>query len=208
LATTTRAFIALTLSIWALADRPMGARDNARLRIVLNLEDFASLVSPTLNDAATEVRQVFTHAGIHVVWVYGTRRANAPSDGQPHVSVQILSHDMVERKSVGEGIPSRVLGTAAREICRVSIFYDRIAALENPVSEGAGRGVLLGRVIAHEIGHVLLPPESHSDAGIMRGTFNLRPQIVPLFTEEQAETIRSTLSERHPCVGPPGRYSN
>src|SRR5262249_14978511 len=157
------------------------------------------LAGPTLNDAANEVTQIFIQAGIQVVWSYGTRRTDGPSDGQPHVWVQILNHERVERKGAAEGIPSTVLGQAAREICRVSIFYDRVAALTNPLSEGAGQGVLLGRVIAHEIGHLVLPPESHSGAGIMRGTFDLRPPIIPLFTEDQARTLRSTLSERHQC---------
>jgi hypothetical protein len=176
------------------------ARDNINLRMLLNVEDFASLASSTLNDAANEVSQVFIHAGIRVVWVYGTGRAHASSDGHPHVWVQILNHEMAERKSAAERIPSTVLGQAAREVCRISIFNDRVAALDNPLAEGAGHGVLLGRVIAHEIGHLVLPPESHSGAGIMRGTFDLRPKMVPLFTVEQEEAIRLTLLDRRPCV--------
>ena len=46
------------------------------------------------------------------------------------------------------------------------LFYDRILALQSP------RRMLftvLGRVLAHEITHLLLPMQGHSDYGLMRG---------------------------------------
>jgi hypothetical protein len=53
--------------------------------------------------------------------------------------------------------------------------------------------VLLGRVIAHGIGHVLLPNQKHAPNGIMRA--NLESEYVGFFsfTREQAASIRAAI---------------
>lgn len=46
------------------------------------------------------------------------------------------------------------------------IFYDRVVALQPSTSV---LFAMLGRVLAHEIIHLLLPQEKHSALGLMRG---------------------------------------
>jgi hypothetical protein len=41
---------------------------------------------------------------------------------------------------------------------------------------------ILGLVVAHELGHVLLPAGSHSDTGVMKGGANLWGKIAHEFT--------------------------
>jgi uncharacterized protein YqgC (DUF456 family) len=47
-------------------------------------------------------------------------------------------------------------------------FYDRIKEV-TITTIGADAGLILGHVIAHEIGHLLLPYNSHAQTGLMRG---------------------------------------
>jgi len=47
-----------------------------------------------------------------------------------------------------------------------TVFADRIASAAARV--GVDRGTLLGRVLAHEVGHLLLGHGYHGDAGVMR----------------------------------------
>ena len=62
------------------------------------------------------------------------------------------------------------------------------------------QGVILGNVIAHEIGHILLGPGSHSETGIMSFPWG-RKQLLDasrgllLFTPEQARNILSKLDD-------------
>ena len=49
-------------------------------------------------------------------------------------------------------------------------------------------------LLAHEIGHVLLPDHSHSPVGIMRATWEDRIVNVPGFTDEQGATMRALLA--------------
>jgi hypothetical protein len=52
----------------------------------------------------------------------------------------------------------------------------------------------LGRVLAHELGHQLLPGCQHSKTGIMSAKVDLRSPTVPRFTAEQGASIRTLLT--------------
>ena len=53
--------------------------------------------------------------------------------------------------------------------------------------------VVLGWVIAHEIGHLLLPANSHSKFGIMQASVDFRMAGLHVFTDRQADAIRAAL---------------
>jgi hypothetical protein len=197
MANTKRIWVAVTVCLAAVTVNPAARTKHAEVTIVLHVEDFASLLSSTRVRAEQEVTEVFMQGGVHVRWVDGRRPAK-PLDEQPHVSVQILNGRMGQQKRATDGIAADVLGLSARELCRVWIFYDRVEALTNP-RPGGDRGEILGRVIAHEIGHLLLPAPSDSQTGIMRGGFDLYAPIRPLFTANEAAAIRSTLAEHGYC---------
>jgi hypothetical protein len=99
---------------------------------------------------------------------------------------------MAERKIWKERIEDDVLGQANRESGNVYIFVDRIAAVAVRNAQDYVR--VLGLVIAHEMGHVMLPPPGHSSAGIMSATTNLASKTVKRFTPEQAANVRSMLA--------------
>ena len=88
-----------------------------------------------------------------------------------HVRVLLLCQEMAARKIERDAIPANVLGRAAGPTGRAYILTHRIAAVAARHRRDFDR--LLGRVIAHEVGHLLLPPYSHSASGIMRETLDL-----------------------------------
>lgn len=63
---------------------------------------------------------------------------------------------------------SQALGLAAWEgdDAAAFIFYDRVLARR---TQKTGLAAMLGRVMAHEIAHLLLGPQSHTEIGLMRG---------------------------------------
>jgi hypothetical protein len=82
-----------------------------------------------------------------------------------------------------------------------SVYYQsaqRLAKLDNAEFEIP---VILGCVIAHEIGHLLLGPGSHSPSGIMQPQWE-RKQVQQamtgrlLFTAEQSQVIRAQAQSR------------
>ena len=67
--------------------------------------------------------------------------------------------------------------------------------------EYIGKGHILGHVIAHEFGHLLLNLDSHSPTGIMRGMWDTNDFAAAtygdlLFTPQQAEVIRVDVARR------------
>jgi hypothetical protein len=101
---------------------------------------------------------------------------------------------MTERKTHDQGIGDNVLGVALNVTRRAYIFRSRIARFA--LIKGQDGNTLLGRVIAHEVGHLLMPFDSHSTDGIMCG--DLVAQRTRLrFNPVQGETIRARLVNAH-----------
>jgi len=84
--------------------------------------------------------------------------------------------------------------------CSVAgVYYDRVTSL----SGGATASVptLMGRVMAHEIGHILLGPGAHSRTGIMRAFWADRELSTAAsremaFTAEQSRRMKSRLAQQ------------
>ena len=96
-------------------------------------------------------------------------------------------------KAAMEHLGTDVIGQGAPFIGRAYIYYDRVLHLRpNPPRDLAST---LGDVIAHELGHLLLPP-GHSTLGIMRPSINMTSRRVETFTENEAVQLRSLLRER------------
>jgi hypothetical protein len=89
-----------------------------------------------------------------------------------------------------EQLGTDVMGQGAPSIGRAYIYYDRVVAFR-PI---APRDIptTLGDVMAHELGHLILPP-GHSSVGIMRPTINMMSRRVETFNESEAREIQSRL---------------
>jgi hypothetical protein len=68
-------------------------------------------------------------------------------------------------------------------------LYDRVEFVAHRYH--VKREILLGYVIAHELGHLLLPPHSHSETGVMRACLDLELAAAKRlqFTREQGVLI-------------------
>ena len=72
------------------------------------------------------------------------------------------------------------------------IFYDTIN--EFAQAQGKAESAVLALVIAHEIGHLLLPEPAHADEGIMRAPWDGDALDGLLFTASEGELIRQRLN--------------
>lgn len=75
---------------------------------------------------------------------------------------------------IGPEITNRSLGVAffkANRDSRGTIFLSRVRALQAPYASRIELGRLLGCVLAHEIGHLLLNTKAHSPEGTMVAHF-------------------------------------
>ena len=91
---------------------------------------------------------------------------------------------------------SEASGYAIGDLALVQLQYLQ----ELPTPSEYIRDLMLGRVIAHEIGHALLGPE-HSSQGIMQARWGdeqlLRAASELVFTPDQEKALRLEVKARH-----------
>ena len=170
-----------TIQAVAAEDRPV--------TLVLHVEDYARVPAADRSAAQAEVTRIYAAAGVRTVWATGNDYSDAPG---LHLRVILFSRDVAMPAIRAEAVPGSVLGLAVREAGRAYILTHRIANLAQ--RHGDEFRWLLGRVLAHEVGHLVLPDHSHSDQGIMRANVGVRSKSDREFTTEQAVVIRSILS--------------
>jgi hypothetical protein len=179
------------------------AQDSQNALIVkVQVDDNAHVSRTDLAKAQARATAAYRTAGIAVFWSTGPRPdAGWESTAFPSVEVRvvIVPHDMAEKKCREEGLGVDVMGVAISAVTEARgriayVFYDRIErvaiARRIPIARG------LGHVMAHEIGHLLLGVNSHSDQGLMSQKWNPREQQVQTFTSGQVQIILNRFTTR------------
>lgn len=178
-------------------------------RLVFRVYDYAHVNRRELGAAEGVAREIFADAGVETAWVdcplskeesrqYEYRGCQSEM-GAEDVVLRILPGSMAKRLQVG-GEP---LGFGqdcpeAEPACEASVFYDEVEKLAR---SGYRADLILGHVIAHEAGHVLLGA-GHSRDGIMRAQWSGHElQLISWgmllnFTNTQSRSIRDSISRR------------
>lgn len=160
--------------------------------VLFCLANEARVPADTVDDARQEVSRIYAQIGVRVIW------AEHSTGSLKEALVIIIA------PTSGQGVGrSDALGLALREgnsPGRVAYaFYDRVQPLAR--AHQMSDASLLGLVIAHETGHLLLPFGSHSSRGLMLGEwdnnqfFLARAKLLE-FTPAQAALIRAHLTDR------------
>jgi hypothetical protein len=164
-------------------------------KIALRIYDFDQVDSNTMAEARVVTTSIFRKAGFQVLWVECQREDRCTDADGPEFRLKIvprsLGQTMVSDDSLGFAIPCAMDETA----CLFYIFNWRIKAVA--VTNNIEAGPLLGHVLAHEIGHVLLGPNAHIAFGVMQHRLPA-PETARIlfFTSQQAKSMRLNLLER------------
>jgi hypothetical protein len=170
---------------------PAGAYVEAQApALLIHVYDYARVPDTHWRLAKQEAEEVYSHIGVRLLWVRGKSGADAPENAL-HIDMVIMSQALAERQ---RRIRPQALGASDKPRLTAYIYYSRIADTAGYALVATGR--LLGKIIAHEVGHLLLP-QGHSKAGIMRDYLAPEPDTHERFDEAQAATIRERLDEAH-----------
>lgn len=152
-------------------------------QVVLSVTDYAQLPPADLASAQRAASSVYARAGIRLRWTDG----EAANDID-YLEVVILTAAMtVERHA-----PPGVFGQASHETRHAFIHAARISAYASETMSDFTQ--VLGLVLAHEVGHMLLPGGGHSPKGLMRAEWEGRIVGVPDFLPAQVAIIRAQLA--------------
>ena len=166
------------------------------LTVTVHVTDYAHLSPWDLATAQALATDAYRAAGLDIVWSSAPWVAGpGPDAGAPSIDVRlvILPREMAETKSRANGLGDSVMGRAISEAGEANgriayVFYDRIVQIALSQLTPTMRG--LGHVMAHEVGHLLIGGNSHSDEGLMRPNWNPRESGLQTFTASQVQTIR------------------
>ena len=170
---------------------------------VLNLTQTSTDV---IEKAGEYVRHIYGKAGVEIEWLNGNEPRQNPDTDALTLTI-ILTSERNARRMGHEDATGFALSSDGEGTRRAYVFIERVertAAEEHRqrlIAKQTARGAILGGVIAHEAGHLMLPPNSHSPNGIMSARMNVRSVSETLrgnllFSVEQSELIRFALRKR------------
>jgi hypothetical protein len=138
---------------------PVGAQSV----VAVQASNAAGVPAALLTNAQARVGTIFAAAGVPVAWIDDT-----PAEGARQIRLTLLFVHFTSKQNVG----ADALGVAIEPptgIGRVAyVFWDRIR--EHALTQQRDLEAVLVFVMAHELGHLLLPHYSHATFGVMSDT--------------------------------------
>src|ERR1700675_2037237 len=195
----------LFLSIGAETANPRPAPKTAA-SITISVFTDAGLPETVLVQAEARAAQIMGQAGVHVAWLNCYRQNRGSGEGREplpvdclairfpqHLSVRILRRPLTATQDTfGQSFLD-----AAGQGCYADIYHANFELLgsESTLSDAE----ILGHVMAHEAGHLLLGQSSHSSLGLMRahwdrGALKEAAEGTLRFTPAQAVAMRERLT--------------
>ncbi len=184
---------------------PIVDSGEGELRITLRVYNFAPVSERELDSASQVAAGILSKAGVKSDWQFCTavegqlpEACNAPLRPD-EVALRIVRRPKLKKGALG----CTECGTAIEDSNGRGIYatlvYECLELL--PRAEGLLPSFILGILMAHEIGHLLLPGKDHSPEGIMRPQMrdkDWRLAVVGalVFTADQPGRIRSEVIRR------------
>lgn len=163
-----RSALALFVAAAVCVPHTLTAAAPVRVALMVRVYQTAGLASSLEQRALAEAEAILGGALVDVTW----RRCTAPIPspgcdlrrGPSERSLRIVREGVLRpERSVTLGaavVDPRVGGVLA------TVYFDRVAQLARKT--GSDAGVLLGRAVAHELGHLLMRTTVHPRCGLMR----------------------------------------
>lgn len=155
--------------------------------------NFRQVSTDILSNAEKETDQIFGHASIKIVW------QECPTGNEPcHKGPGPLFFLAIKAGSVQNKFLDVVSGEAKVAGHLAVIYYDALPQGSHRKPTPHEASTLLGCVIAHELGHLLLGAHGHSIHGIMRDRWDVEQTRVALMSEldflpEEGKLMRGAL---------------
>lgn len=184
----------------------------ADVEIILHVNDYSGMQPASILEAQRATEASFRRAGIDVRWrgwpaTISGEAAGLPCDAATddvnddnHFVVVVLPERMARKIATGPlQFGASVVSQKGGFPTHAYVFADRVK--DYATRDRAPWSGLLGVMIAHEVGHLLLGNNSHFPAGIMRGQWRTGEVKLALlgaltFTARQSEQMRSDVRRR------------
>ncbi len=195
------AVVVMFVTAGSLFPKVSAAQRVAEQQLTLRIHDYARVGPKVLLRAQRFVSDFYRSIGVRTAWAetlhpFCDKEGPTACGATEDLTIIVLSARMAERtRFPKDAVGCAVIGRGGGG--RVAyILYDRVVA--SAIQADWDAGDFMAVVVAHEVGHLLLPIGSHSPDGLMRGQWDVNdlrrtdPRALS-FTPRQAELIRDTL---------------
>lgn len=171
-ATAAAALCAAFVSVFAL---PAHAQRAAMLTV--RVYNRFGVASRDLDAARVTATSLLEDAGLTVQW-RECQSASSPGDscsdvlGPSEISIRFVAAPAPF--AAGDVLGYSYVDAASRRGTLATVFPDRVIAIAPDLRMAPA--TLLGRAMAHEVGHLLLGSNAHAAAGLMRAHWSVEPQ--------------------------------
>jgi hypothetical protein len=181
----------------------------AQNHIKIELNNTAKTPHYAVSVAEAAASSLFDRAGIRIEWIECLSGATDPRRSLCMESNDPDQFTVVIRQDDGRARPhDSALGYAmpfSGKRNHAAVLWSPISRIAQDNSREVGEGTLLGTVIAHELGHLLMGSGTHGP-GVMnsnwvRSDFIVMGQHRSRFTLEQVEQLRQGLERRTRLTG-------
>lgn len=182
--------------------------------VTVQIRDYTHMKSESLSKAREIVTGVYKHVGVGIEWMGVMRPDDGRTTNTPaaegarlpiaQLTINILTPAMAKRGHVADDVLGFVAVPPEGGMGRIGyVVYERVR--EVAAGGSASTSDVLGVVIAHDIGRLILGAGSGTHAGVMNRQWDRRAleQVNPLtleFTPPEIDRIRATL--QHDSAGP------
>ena len=171
--------------------------------LTVRLYNLAEVPDPEVSRAVQEAGEIFGRIGVRLSWLRcagpDVEAACNEVRGPSVVNLRLMSSD-----ALPDNLPEGIFGFALMSqkggfAVYANVYFGRVSQ----ISDGRKyrRDVLLGAMISHELGHLLLGMNSHSKVGLM--TLPWTPKVLTaadqgtlIFSKREASKIRKAVEAR------------
>jgi hypothetical protein len=193
------AVLAVLIVILSFAPQTVAAGTSSEVsvvRLTVSVFNDAGASPSVMSQARNRATLILRRAGISLVWLACRTPGNPPTNSTcsdlsfpQHLSVRLVS--TAGRPS--EDTFGQTFQNAAGEGNYALVYFNILAA--SSVIESVHAGDLVGLVIAHELGHLLLGRDSHSATGLMAPVWQasevrMASKGILFFNNDQQDRIR------------------
>jgi hypothetical protein len=199
----------IVVAIYCVLCTPACAKaEETQPRLLFRLVNSSYVSHEVMEAAKAYVERIFGHSSIPLEWV-DEDSAGEGFTGNARLDLTIVFvpesvAEAMNRPKEAAGFATSNNGVGAR---RAYIFVQRVkqqaifAHRKSELDEKTAEALILGHVIAHEAGHLLLPHDAHSRFGVMQARLDMnrlreaqRGNL--LFMSDQTKLIRSLFIAR------------
>jgi hypothetical protein len=167
------------------------AIDDPPVTITILLYNYAQVPPATLAAAEREANKILATAGAQIDWVH-CPSITAPNAGELCRRGWTPQTPGLRLIAGANKFQDAEFGYTAIPVL-VTVYYEKVLRRSQRDNSAADLPVLLGCVMAHELGHLLLQAPGHSNRGIMQpqwGAVQIRQALMGEFQFNHEETVR------------------